>query len=171
MPLTGSAARAKQGSPTPWKSRATWSSYLTACGASLVVLPERLADRQGRRGLHGQADENAAGPDQLDLVLRLLHRQGYSAWLELNLEGKDALPGLPPADSPEALRQGLVRIDRQGLADGPCYHPLHPEVRQAMKRRVGGSPRRAGRGSELLGAPAPAWPRAHPPGQPRHGNG
>lgn len=111
-------------------------SYLTACGASLVVLPERLSDRPARRSLQGQADQNATGPDQLDLVLRLLRRQGYSAWLELNLEGTDTLPGLPPADSPEALRQGLVRVDRQGLADGPCYHPLHPLVRQAMKRRV-----------------------------------
>ena len=101
-----------------------------------MVLPEGLADRQVRRGLRGQADENATGPDQLDLVLRLLRRQGYSAWLELDLEGRDALPGLPPPDSPEALRQGLVRIDRQGLADGPAYHPLHPEVRKAMKRRV-----------------------------------
>ncbi len=112
------------------------ASYLTYCGASLVVLPERLSDRQVRRGLRGQADENATGPDQLDLVLRLLRRQGYSAWLELSLDGRTALPGLPPPDSAEALRQGLVRVDRQGLADGPAYHPLHPEVRQAMKRRV-----------------------------------
>ena len=34
------------------------------------------------------------------------------------------------------MQRGLVRVDRQGLADGPAYHPLHPEVRQAMKRRV-----------------------------------
>ena len=98
-----------------------------------------------------QADENAAGPDQLDLVLRLLHRQGYSAWLELNMEGKDALPGLPPPDSPEALRQGLVRIDRQGLADGPCYHPLHPDVRQAMKRRVEEALAERGEGARFSG--------------------
>jgi hypothetical protein len=111
-------------------------SYLTFCSASLVVLPERLSDRQVRRGLKGQAEENSTGPDQLDLVLRLLHRQGYSAWLELNMEGKGGLPGLPPPDSADALRMGLVRVDRQGLADGPSYHPLHPDVRQAMRRRV-----------------------------------
>jgi hypothetical protein len=111
-------------------------SYLSVCGASLAVLPERLTERQARRALQGQAEEDATGPDQLDMVLRLLRRNGYSAWLELNLEGMDALPGLPPPDSPEALQQGIVRVDRQGLADGPAYHPLHPEVRQAMKRRV-----------------------------------
>ena len=111
-------------------------SYVSFCGASLVVLPERLSERPGRRGLKGQAEENSTGPDQLDVVLRLLHRQGYSAWLELNLEGQGGLPGLPPPDSAEALRQGLVRVDRQGLADGPSYHPLHPAVRQALERRV-----------------------------------
>ena len=29
-----------------------------------------------------------------------------------------------------------MRVDRQGRPDGPAYHPLHPEVREAMKRRV-----------------------------------
>jgi len=111
-------------------------SYVSFCSASLVVLPERLSERPGRRGLKGQAEENSTGPDQLDVVLRLLHRQGNSAWLELNLEGQGGLPGLPPPDSAEALRQGLVRVDRQGLADGPSYHPLHPAVRQALQRRV-----------------------------------
>ncbi len=111
-------------------------SYVSFCSASLVVLPERLSERPGRRGLKGQAEENSTGPDQLDVVLRLLHRQGHSAWLELNLEGQGGLPGLPPPDSAEALRQGLVRVDRQGLADGPSYHPLHPAVRQALERRV-----------------------------------
>jgi hypothetical protein len=111
-------------------------NYLTLCGASLVVLPEALTERQMRRALKGQADEDSIGPDRLDLSLRLIRRQGYAGWLELGLEGRDALPGLPPPDSVEALRHGLVRVDRQGLADGPAYHPLHPDVRQAMKRRV-----------------------------------
>ena len=111
-------------------------SYVSFCGASLVVLPERLSERPGRRALKGQAEENSTGPDQLDVVLRLLHRQGNSAWLELDLEGQGCLPGLPPPDSADALRQGLVRVDRQGLADGPSYHPLHPAVREALERRV-----------------------------------
>ena len=111
-------------------------SYVSFCSASMVVLPERLSERPGRRALKGQAEENSTGPDQLDVVLRLLHRQGNSAWLELNLEGQGCLPGLPPPDSADALRQGLVRVDRQGLADGPSYHPLHPAVREALKRRV-----------------------------------
>ena len=56
-------------------------------------------------------------------------------------------------------------MDRQGLADGPAYHPLHPEVRQAMKRRIeealtargDGAPSglliQLGPGPTLLGAP------------------
>jgi len=121
-------------------------SYLSFCGASLVVLPERLSERPGRRGLKGQAEENSTGPDQLDVVVRLLHRQGNNAWLELNLDCQGGLPGLPPPDSAEALRQGLVRVDRQGQADGPSYHPLHPAVRQAFQRKVQQAlaPRQAG---------------------------
>jgi hypothetical protein len=165
-PLDRFGGQGESGLADPLEVARNLVAYLTVCGASLVILPERLADRAGRRDLHGQADENAAGPDQLELVLRFLHRQGYSAWLELNLDGRDTLPGLPPVDSPEALRQGLVRIDRQGLADGPCYHPLHPEVRRAMRRRVEEAlaPRREGTrfaglllqlgpGPSLLGSP------------------
>ena len=40
------------------------------------------------------------------------------------------------AGSAEALARGLVRVDRRGEADGPAYHPLHPEVGEALKRRV-----------------------------------
>ncbi|WP_165227121.1 hypothetical protein [Aquisphaera insulae] len=142
------------------------ASYLGYCGASLAVLPEPAADRAVRRGLHGQADEDATGPDRAGMVLRLLARHGCSAWLELSLDGRDALPDLAPPDSPEALRLGLVRVDRQGLADGPCYHPLHPDVRKAMKRRVeaalaarddggkvAGILLRLGTGPTLLGSP------------------
>jgi hypothetical protein len=111
-------------------------SYLDYCGATLAVLPERPSDGASRRALGGQAEEDCTGPDRLALSLRLLRRQGYGAWLELDLEGRNALPDLPPPDSVEALQQGLVRVDRQGLADGPAYHPLHPEVQRAMRRRV-----------------------------------
>jgi hypothetical protein len=141
--------------------------YMGSCGANLAVLPEQLGDRAGRRRLRGQFDEDATGPDPLDLVLRLLDRQGYSAWLELRLDDREVLPGLPPPDSSEALRQGLVRIDRQGLADGPTYHPLHAEVRQAIRTRlekalapratgraaVAGILLRLGPGPSLLGTP------------------
>lgn len=107
--------------------------YLSHSGASTVVMPEGLADRIHRSALDGQASEDALGADRLDLLLRILDRQGLSAWLELDLEG--ALPGLPAPGSPEALAQGLVRLDRRGQADGPVYHPLNPEVREAMNRR------------------------------------
>jgi hypothetical protein len=110
--------------------------YLGYCGLRAVVLPEDLADRSARRALDGQADEDSIGPDRLETVRRVLARQGYSLWLELEFDRPDSLPGLPPPDSDEALRRGLVRIDRQGKADGPEFHPLNREVREAMKRRV-----------------------------------
>jgi hypothetical protein len=112
------------------------AGYLTYCGASLVVLPEDLSNRSPRRFLQGQGIEDTTGPDLLDLILSVLRRQGLGAWLELDLGDGKALPDLPPPDSPEAIQRGLVRIDRQGLADGPYYHPLHPEVRRAMRRRI-----------------------------------
>ena len=112
------------------------AKYLSYCSASAVVLPEELADRSARRALGGQADEDSTGPDRLELVRRVVSRQGYSLWLELDFEGPGALPGLPRAESPEAARRGLIRVDRQGRPDGAIYHPLHSEVRDAMKRRV-----------------------------------
>ena len=82
-------------------------------------------------------------------MLRVLGRRGCSAWVERRAS-TGRLPGLPAPDSPEALARGLVRVDRQGQADGPGYHPLHPEVREAMTRRVAEAiaPRQA----------RPAWP-------------
>jgi hypothetical protein len=141
----------ENGLADPLETARNLLSYATYCGASMVVVPEHLSDRQARRGLHGQLEEDATGPDQLDLILRLLRRQGYSAWLELSFDGKDALPDLPPPDSAQALGQGLVRVDRQGLADGPTYHPLHPAVRQAMKRRVEQALARRGEGAGVSG--------------------
>src|SRR5262249_13512063 len=101
-------------------------------------------------------------------MLRLLARHGCSAWVELELDPAEALPGLPAPGTPEALAQGLTRVDRHGRGDGPApaYHPLHPEVREALKRRVAQAvaPRRSrpaltgvlirlGPGPTLLGGP------------------
>ncbi len=140
------------------------ASYLTYCGASSVVVPEELSDRPQRQGLHGQAAEDALGPDRLDLLLRLLGRLNVNAWLELSLNGP--LPGLPNPGSAEALNRGLVRIDGRGQADGTDYHLLHPDVREAVKQRVvdvlkprrgqkniSGALIRLGPGSTLLGNP------------------
>ncbi len=159
----------RQGSNDPLRTAQNLVKYMGYCGATAVVVPEDVAERDGRRGLVGQADEDATGADQLEMVRRILARQGYTLWLELDFEGHDALPGLPPPDSAEALRRGLVRIDSQGRADWPAYHPLHPDVREAMKRRVtkattglrageaaggrGGLVIRLGRGPTLLGTP------------------
>jgi hypothetical protein len=144
------------------------AQYALSCGTSVVVLPERLADRGQRRALDGQASEDGLGPDHLDLLLRVLARQECSSWLELALEESEALPGLPAPGSPEAQARGLVRVDREGHNDGPVYHPLHPDVAEALKRRVvqavapGGSGTRPslagvlirlGPGPTLLGGP------------------
>ena len=142
------------------------AQYVLSCGASAVVLPERLADRARRRALDGQAAEDALGPDRLDLLLRVLGRHGCSAWVELALEETESLPGLPAPGTAEALGRGLTRVDRHGQGDGPAYHPLHPDVREALKRRVAQAiaPRqnrpsltgvliRLGPGPTLLGGP------------------
>ena len=110
--------------------------YLGYCGATAAVVPEELADRSRRRALGGQAEEDSTGPDRLDILRRILERQSYSLWQELSFDGREPLPGLPTPDSAEAARRGLVRLDGQGRAEGPAYHPLHPEVRKAMKRYV-----------------------------------
>src|SRR5262249_35074705 len=110
------------------------ASHLASCGAMAAVLPDDLADRARRSALDGQAEEDATGPDRLDLALRPLEQRGRSAWLEGRCRGP--LPGLPAPESPEARALGLVRLDRQGLPDGPAYHALHPEVQAALRRRV-----------------------------------
>lgn len=143
------------------------AAYLETCGGSIVVLPDHLADRHRRRAFEGRLYEDSTGPDRLDMALRVLSRRGKSAWLELDLEAENALPGLPPPGSAEALQQGLARVGRLGVVDdGMTYNPLHPKTREAMKRRVaealareGDAPGfsgiliRLGRGPTLLGAP------------------
>ncbi len=140
------------------------AGYLSYCGAASVVLPDALADRTRRQALERQAEEDALGPDRLDLLLTLLDRHGLSAWLDVAMDGP--LPGLPDPDSDATRSRGLARIGRDGKADGPGYHPIHAEVRGAMGRRVGavaaarrshasvaGVLIRLGPGSTLLGRP------------------
>ena len=110
------------------------TTYLIHAGASSVVLPDGLSDRASRRGLAGQADEDATGPDRLDLLLRVLARRNCSAWVDVAFHG--SIPGLPEVDSPEAASAGLLRLDRQGNPDGLAYQPIHPAVRAAMARQV-----------------------------------
>jgi hypothetical protein len=147
------------------------AKYLSYCGATAVVVSEGLADRSIRHALNGQADEDSTGPDRLETIWHVLSRQGSAMWVEVALDRATSLPGLPSADSAEALRRGLVRVNRLGLADEAVYQPLHPEVRAAMKRRVtealsfatgdssehfrncGGALIRLGPGPTLLGMP------------------
>jgi hypothetical protein len=112
------------------------AKYLGHCGATAVVLSEELGDRSIRRALEGMADEDSTGPDRLRVVRKILSRQGFATWLEMRFDKPGAFPGLPPADSALALARGLVRVDRLGQPDGPAYHPIHPEVRAAMKEQV-----------------------------------
>ncbi|AMV39327.1 hypothetical protein [Planctomyces sp. SH-PL62] len=142
------------------------ASYLATCGATFVVLPERLEDRPRRRRLAGRLYEDATGPDRLDLILRVLARNGVAVWIEPDLGRPDAFPELPPPDSAESIQQGLARIGATGEPDGGMYQPLHPRVREAIKRRIvealsesggragfAGVLVRLGRGPTLLGTP------------------
>jgi hypothetical protein len=111
------------------------AGYASSCGASSLVLPDGLADRAGRSALDGQADEDATGPDRLDLALRMFERRGLSVWLSVDCDGP--LHGLPAPGSPEALARGMVRVDHRGQADNPpAYHPLHARVQEALKNRL-----------------------------------
>ena len=104
------------------------AQYVLTCGASAVVLPERLADRARRRALDGQAGEDALGPDRLDLLLRVLGRQGCSAWVELAFDGRDRLPGLPAPSTPEAL---AARPDPASIATAV---PTGPPITRSTPR-------------------------------------
>ncbi len=141
--------------------------YLAHCGATAVVLPEDLADRERRSALEGQAHEDSTGPDRLDLALRLLARSGISAFLETRLDGP--LAGLPAPESPEALARGLVRQDRSGRADGPAYQPLRGEVREAIKARLVAAIGPRGAHPNLSGLLVRLGPGATLPGGPEAG--
>ncbi len=143
------------------------TTYLLHTGASSVVLPDGLADRATRRGLAGQADEDATGPDRLDLLLRVLARRNCSAWVDVAFEG--SIPGLPPLDSPEAAAGNLLRVDRWGLPDGRAYQLIHPTVRDAMTRRVADAVRLRASRPNLLGALIRLGPGSTLPGGPDSG--
>ena len=111
-------------------------SYVSYCSAPWWFCPSGSAERPAVAPSRARPKKTRRVPISSIWCCRYCSRQGKSAWLELNLEGQGGLPGLPPPDSADAMRQGLVRVDRQGLADGSSYHPLHPAVRQALKHRV-----------------------------------
>jgi hypothetical protein len=138
------------------------ATYLGHCGASTVVLPDGLADRNRRRLLEGQADEDSTGPDRLELLLRILARKGCTAWVDVAFDAN--LPGLPPPESPEALADGLARLDRRGLPDGPAYQPLHPRVREAMGKKLAEAIAARNRQPNLAGALVRLGPGSTLPG-------
>ncbi len=109
-------------------------SYARSCGATAMVLPDHLSDRQPRSRLDGQFLEDSTAPDALHLMLRLLAAQGMSSWISLDLSG--TLPGLPAPDSAEAQARNLVRINGNGAVDRRAYQVLHPQVRAAVAQRI-----------------------------------
>lgn len=165
-PLSRFAAQAEPGIDDPLAAAENLASYLATCGATFAIMPESPAERDARRRLGGRLVEDATGPDRRELALRVLRRHGLAAWLEPDLAAPGALPDLPPAGSEEASSQGLARLGPDGKPDGDAYQPLHPKVREALRRRVvagltGGEARaaysgmllRLGDGPTLLGTP------------------
>ena len=133
---TGSAAGRRLGPGRPAGRRpGTWRRYLAYCGASTVVLPDGLADRAppagprrpGRRGRDRPRPARPAPPGPGPPRAVGLGRR--------RLRRPPARPARRPT-RPRRRPRGLVRVDRRGPADGPSYHPLHPEVREAMARQV-----------------------------------
>ena len=113
------------------------ASYLGSVGASAVVLPTALPDRDVRAALGGQAAEDPIGPDRRSALRSVLDRRGVTTILEVRVDG-ETLPGLPPPGTYEAEAEGLARLDRSGKADSvrPSYNLLRPEVQEAMTRQV-----------------------------------
>ena len=108
------------------------STYLAHCGPRSwsCPKPERPESpeglgRPGGRGLHRPrpARPHAPGP-------------GPSRRRGLGRRRVRHSAGLPAPESPEAGAEGLVRVDRRGVLDGPSYQPIHPRVREAMARKV-----------------------------------
>ncbi len=143
------------------------ATYLIHSGMSSAVLPDGLGDRAARRALGGQADEDATGPDRLDLILRVFARRNCSAWVDVAFEG--SMPGLPAVDSPEAAGGGLLRVDRRGRPDGLAYQPIHPKVRDAMARKVAEAVKARQTRTNLLGAMVRLGPGSTLPGGPDSG--
>jgi len=142
------------------------ANYAESCGASFVVLPGARTPSPSAETSGGLSDEARGKPDRMEVVRRVLRRRGIPIWVEPDLVRADALPDLPPSDSDEAMRLGLARIGPTGEPDGGVYQPLHPRVRDAIKRRLvelvsdrAGEPGyagvllRLGRGPTLLGTP------------------
>ena len=143
------------------------TTYLIHTGASTVVLPDGLSDREARRSLGGQADEDATGPDRLDLILRVLARRNCSAWVDVAFEG--SMPGLPAVDALEVANTGLLRVDRRGRPDGIAYQPIHPKVREAMARKVADALKLRPSRPNLVGALIRLGPGSTLPGGPDSG--
>jgi hypothetical protein len=110
------------------------SQYALHCGASTLVLPAELADRHDRQRLDGQAAEDSIGPDALNLCLDMLARRGLTALLDVSCNGP--LDELPPPDSQEARDRGIARLDAQGRSHRGAYQLLHPDVRDALRKRL-----------------------------------
>lgn len=123
--------------------------YARHCGASSVVVPQTLADRQGRLALDGQGHEDSLAPDMLDLLLRELKTTGMTAVVEVDCS--EQIDNLPPPNSIGARQRGLVRLDSRGEPTGDAYNLVHPDVRAALRRSVTAAVAPRARHANLVG--------------------
>lgn len=108
-------------------------SYLEGAGATGVVWPERGWKRPRGSTIARSLIEDALGPDDTAVALRILKRRGLAVLLERDPE-VTRLPGLPAATSSEAIERGLVLVGPSGRpeTESPIYNPLNPDVRAAL---------------------------------------
>ncbi len=106
----------EDGTTDAWTAATNLARYLAYCGGTAAVVSESLSDRPDRRALEGQAEEDVTRPDRLDILRRVLARQGGSLWLELSFDGPGALPG------PAAARLARRRAPGAGPAGRAGRH-------------------------------------------------
>ena len=110
--------------------------YLGYCGATAVALPERLSDRSVRRRLRARPMKTRPAPTSLKSAAGSWHGRGFPCGWSWTSTVQTPCRGclvLTRPKRPGAGSSGWIgREDRSG----PAYHPLNPEVRDAMKRRV-----------------------------------
>ena len=133
----GPLRRRRRDPATPGPPRPNLAHYLGYCGAT-GRRPARGAGRSarppgprrpGRRGRHRPRPPRRRSAGSWS-------GRACSLWLELSFDGPARCPACRRPIRPRPCAAAWSGSTARGSAVGSAYHPLHPEVREAMRRRV-----------------------------------